>query len=131
MLDLKWPATTDIGSIANFAARLITGAARHDHITPILHRLHWIPISSRIKFKILLLTYKCVLGLAPSYLQEIMAPYEPRWSLCSEDKLMLKQANKVEQLPLETGVFFIYAAPPLWNNLPQDVRESGTVPVFK
>ena len=107
MLDLKWPATTDIGSIANFAARLITGAARHDHITPILHRLHWIPISSRIKFKILLLTYKCVLGLAPSYLQEIMAPYEPRWSLCSEDKLMLKQANKVNSF-LWRQLFFSY-----------------------
>ena len=29
-----------------------------EHITPVLRQLHWLPIASRIKFKILVLTYQ-------------------------------------------------------------------------
>ena len=40
--------------IQNIAARIITFTPRHDHITPILKQLHWLPIKRRIEFKILL-----------------------------------------------------------------------------
>src|SRR4029434_4789119 len=32
--------------------------------------LHWLPVKSRIDFKVLLLTYKALNGLAPNYLKE-------------------------------------------------------------
>ena len=41
--------------VQNIAARLITGTSRKDHITPLLKNLHWLPVRSRIIFKILLL----------------------------------------------------------------------------
>ncbi len=41
---------------------------KYDHITPILQSLHWLPIKFRISYKILLLTYKTLNGLAPAYL---------------------------------------------------------------
>ena len=56
--------------IQNAAARLVKGAPRFCHVTPLLFHLHWLPISYRIKFKILLLTFKCLYGLAPNYLIE-------------------------------------------------------------
>ena len=58
--------------IQNSAARLVTRSRTYDHITPILQNLHWLPIRSRIDFKILLLTYKCHHGTAPVYLQDLV-----------------------------------------------------------
>ena len=41
--------------IRNYTARLITRTSRHDHITPVLMGLHWLPVASRIHFKVLVL----------------------------------------------------------------------------
>ena len=55
-------------SVQNAAARLITRTRKFDHITPILRNLHWLPVRQRIDFKVVTLMYKCLQGLAPSYL---------------------------------------------------------------
>ena len=52
-------------SVQNAAARLITYSLKYDHITPILSDLHWLPVNERIKFKILLLTFKALHQQAP------------------------------------------------------------------
>ena len=49
---------------------------------------HWLPIESRSKFKILLLVYKCLYGLAPSYLLKRLS-LKPNRGLRSDDKLVL------------------------------------------
>ena len=38
--------------IQNTAARIVTLSKRFDHITPILFKLHWLPLGYRIHFKI-------------------------------------------------------------------------------
>ena len=55
-------------SVQNAAARFITGTRKYDHITPVLRNLHWLPVRQRIIFKIVTLMYRCLNGLAPSYL---------------------------------------------------------------
>ena len=55
--------------VQNAAARILTGDCRRCHITPVLKSLHWLPITSRIECKILMLTFKCVKDLAPNYLK--------------------------------------------------------------
>ena len=42
----------------NAEARLVAGAKKQGHITPVLQVLHWLPNRARIDFKILLITYK-------------------------------------------------------------------------
>ena len=42
------------------------------HITPILIQLHWLPVADRIKFKILLITFKALYNLAPSYISDMI-----------------------------------------------------------
>ena len=49
--------------VQNTAARLITGTRKFEHITPVLAALHWLPVSFRIQFKILLVTFKALNGL--------------------------------------------------------------------
>ena len=38
--------------IQNVAARLVLLAPRHHHSTPLLEKLHWLPILERIKYKV-------------------------------------------------------------------------------
>ena len=59
--------------VQNAAARLILGIGKFSHITPALYELHWLPVSLRIDYKILLLTFKCIYGLAPTYLRDLIS----------------------------------------------------------
>ena len=62
--------------IQNSAARLITKKIKFDPISPILKEHHWLPIKSRIEFKLLTMVFRCVQGSAPVYLQEIIQSYK-------------------------------------------------------
>ena len=42
------------------------------HISPVLMRLHWLPVKARVEFKILLLCHKAVHGAAPAYLTDMI-----------------------------------------------------------
>ena len=44
--------------VQNAAARLIYGLRKSEHITGTLKELHWLPVRSRIEYKIALLTFK-------------------------------------------------------------------------
>ena len=54
--------------VQNAAATVLTRISKRDHISPVLAYLQWLPVKSRIDFKILLLTYKALNGLSPLYL---------------------------------------------------------------
>ena len=47
-------------------------APRFCHISPLLRGLRWLPVKARIQFKILLITFKAVHGLAPKYLCDLL-----------------------------------------------------------
>ena len=113
----------------NAAARLITRSKKFDHISPILKQLHWLPVNYRIQFKILLLTYKAINGLAPPYIAELIEQYKPSRSLRSSDKLKLKIPRT--KLKSYGDRSFAYSAPQLWNQLPHDVCSAPTVENFK
>ena len=57
--------------IQNWAARLIDGAMRNSHATPLLKKLHWLPIAVRVEFKILLLTQRALNAQAPDTLNNV------------------------------------------------------------
>ena len=59
-------------SVLNTAAGIITFTCKYDHITPVLVRLHWLPVSYRIRFKVLLLTYKALNDLSPEHIFELL-----------------------------------------------------------
>jgi len=54
----------------NAAARLVFSASRYDQIMPLLHRLHWLRAPQRISFKLAVLVFQCLGGLAPTYLSD-------------------------------------------------------------
>ena len=64
--------------LQNSAARIVSRTRKYEHITPVLIKLHWLPIKFRIQFKVLLLVYKALNILAPKYIKELLVPYKPR-----------------------------------------------------
>ena len=64
---------TKLQRVQNAAARLVSNTRRFEHITPVLRQLHWLPVSFRINFKILLLTFKSLHGLSPVHLHDLIA----------------------------------------------------------
>ena len=75
--------------VQNAAARVLTRTKKREHITPVLASLHWLPVKSRIEFKILLLTFKSLNNMAPLYLKELIVPYQPTRALRSQNSSLL------------------------------------------
>ena len=115
--------------LQNTAARIVTRTAKSDHITPVLQDLHWLPVKSRIDFKVLLLTHKCLYGNAPMYLKELLHEYKPGRSLRSSDQSLLS----IPRTKLKTfgDRSFAAYAPKVWNALPGDLRKEMSVDSFK
>jgi len=60
--------TDRLQSVMNAAVRLIFSSRKYDHVTPLLHELHWLRMRQRIEYKLAVLVYHCLHGLAPPYL---------------------------------------------------------------
>lgn len=114
--------------VQNAAARLLTGTREYEHICPILPSLHWLPVHHRIHFKILLFAFKCLNGLAPPYISELLHPYRPTRSLRSADQLLLSAPKTKRKLKGDRA--FAVAAPKLWNDLPLHIRQASSLSVL-
>ena len=58
-----WPGlslTDRLQSVLNAAARLVFSARRSEHVTPLLLDLHWLKVPERIKFRLCVLTHRCL-----------------------------------------------------------------------
>ena len=123
--------TNKLQRVQNHAARVICKKKKRDHITPVLKELHWLPVRSRINFKILLLTYKCLAGKAPEYLCNLLncyrAPRTLRSNTLLAGTLVLQRFKRLKH----GGRSFSSAAPILWNCLPVEIRNANTVESFK
>ena len=62
---------------------------KYDSITPIMFKLHWLPVHSRIIFKLLLLVYKALNGKAPSYISSLLSHRKCSRSLRSSGQELL------------------------------------------
>ena len=117
--------------VHNVAARLVSNTHKFDHISPVLRQLHWLPVKFRVDFKILLLTFKALHGLAPKYICDLVTvKTASTYCLRSNNKVYLENP-KCKILKTLGGRSFQYAAPELWNKLPIDIQQSQSTAVFK
>ena len=111
----------------NAAARVVTKAKLRTKITPVLQSRHWLPITERTHFKVLLLTYKAVHGssistgagnqtcsfpqteiwyccsptrqfMAPAYLQELVTKHAPSRRLRSGTAAHLQGSSWLQHI---------------------------------
>ena len=116
--------------VLNAAARVTQQVPRYSHITPVLKSLHWLPIGFRVKFKIALLVFKALKGIAPSYLSGMLQPKPTsRYSMRSNNEnLLIIPRTRCKTFGDRA---FAVAGPQIWNNLPLHIRETENLDNFK
>ena len=115
--------------VLNCAARVVARVNRREHITGTLMELHWLPVSARIQYKVLLLTFKALYGLAPQYLSSLICVYTPARDLRSTDSGLLQVP--AARLKSYGHRAFTHCAPVLWNKLPHELRTQTSFSLFK
>ena len=117
--------------VQNRAARLCLTIPRRSRtpVLTLLKTLHWLPISLRIEFKILLLVFKCLNGLAPTYLSDLLNVRNTGRILRSSGEVLLDVPQSRTKTWGERS--FASCAPRLWNALPFCVRSAESVSSFK
>jgi len=115
--------------IQNAAARIVSLTKRAEHITPILINLHWLPINERIDYKILLLTFKALNGMAPGYIRDLLDIRYCNRTTRSSNEIVL---NIPKTRSVRYGDrCFAYAAPHLWNALPSELKSCTSLCSYK
>ena len=119
-----------IQRVQNCAARLYSRIGRRSSVRHVMRdELHWLPVQSRVVFKVAVLTYKIVHGKAPGYLSEVVTSCSSvtsgRMSLRSSDR---RDLTLVRHRTVRSGDrLFTYKSPKIWNDLPLHVREAPTL----
>ena len=127
------PASTlvPLQRVINATARMVVDFGPHDHVTPALYKLYWLPITERIKFKLYLLVHHSISGRAPSYLIELVtsvANVQGRATLRSAGRQDLVVSRS--RLVLSEQAISV-AAPRDWNSLPVDIWLITNTKLFK
>ena len=91
--------------------------------------LHWLLIVQRIHYKILLLTFKALDGMAPEYIQDLI-------KVLRKSRCLRSNAQNLLMIPKSTYAAygdrtFAYAAPTLWNKPSDECKEAESIDCFK
>ena len=114
--------------VQNYAARLVVRCDRRDHITPVLKKLHWLPVKQRVTYKIILLTFRALNGLAPIYIIDMLHRHRPTRALRSANNNDLQVPSTSSRYGDRT---FAASAPRLWNALPRELKIATSLISFK
>ena len=90
--------------------------------------LHWLKINECIVYKVCALMYKCIKGSAPQYLSEVVIKDHGH-------SLRSATLNNLPTVRCNTAIAhnsaFSSTGPRLWNMLPNDIKSSSDLEVFK
>ena len=116
-------------SVIHAAVRIVCGLRMFDHVSASLSEMHWLPINSRIKYKICVLMHQLVRGTGPVYLQQLIS--ERSYG----GRTMRSSSQHVYQIPKTYLKFgeraFSVSAPMVWNSIPLEIREINEMSLFK
>ena len=117
--------------VLNAAARFVADLHPRDHVTGTLRDLHWLPIKTRITYKLCTLMHASVYGAAPVYIRNMLTSVTElpgRSHLCSA-------ASGLYDVPRTRTKFgtrsFSVAGPTAWNALPLELRATADSACFR
>ena len=116
--------------VQNSAACLVMLSKKRDHITPLLHSLHWLPIRARIDYKLSVLCHNFFSGSSPHYLSSTLTVYKPKRCLRSSSDSNLLVIPRVKSVRYGERSF-TYCASKQWNSLPSELRAIPSTNAFK
>src|SRR6218665_3516320 len=126
LIGLPMTRLSPLQTVLNTAARLIARLPRYSHISYyIKEHLHWLPISTRIEYKVLLIVLKAQMGVAPKYLRDVILLPTSATSLrplhsMDRRELFVPRARTTMAMSRSFAVI----APALWIRLPPSARAS-------
>ena len=130
--DILWDNCTnqqksDIESVQNEAARIVSGATKYCNIQSMLAELKWETLADRRKKHKLITLYKMNHTISPQYLIDLLPAHE-------QTRYNLRTANNIPSITARTQLYqnsFLPATIREWNNLPLNVRNLPTLNAFK
>jgi len=117
--------TVSSGALNSTPSILVTSSRLH-------HDLHWLDVPQRVIFKLCMTVYKCLHGLAPKYIAELcvlVADVVGRRQLRSTSRGLLNFPRYNMSNYGRRALCF--AGPYIWNTLPEHIRQSTAIAVFK
>ena len=129
--------------IQNNLARVVFRTHRRASAEPLLKKLHWLPISKRIKYKLAILTHSAINISQPSYLTDLISvakkPRVTRLNTRSSQLQTEASCPTHESKLLTRPVWklaaerpsFCYSAPAVWNSLSPDLRSVLSLDAFR
>ena len=122
------PASTfaPLQRVRNAAVWLVHDWESREHVTPVMSKLHWLPIAVRIKFK--------PFGIpcsAPSYLTELVTPVENITGRASHRSAGRHDLVVLHSRLVSSERAFSVAALRAWNSLSVDIRLITDTKLFK
>ena len=114
--------------VQNFAARVVLGLRKFDHISQGRKSLRWLDVIEKVLFNDLVLAFKCVNGLAPDYLVK----YFVKRSAVHNRNTRGCNNFVVPRCRLSTGQrAFSYRGPREWNGLAENIKNIKEINSFK
>ena len=113
------------------AAKDILGKTKSDSSRDCLMALHWLPVQERIEFKILTLVCKYIVREAPAYLMDMIQERDMHWEGLRSNrdhKSLVVPQTKRQTFASRS---FSVVGPMLWNSLPNTIKQSNSLDVFK
>ena len=101
-------------------------------MTKVLHDLHWLSVASKIKYKLLIVTFKAIRTGTPGYLSDLLVKQTTTrrtrsQSIDDPDRLVVPLYSGERS----AGTSFSVVAPKLLNSLPANIRSSRSLDTFK
>ena len=117
-------------AVLNAAARLVFRLRRYDHVTDALAILHWLRLPERVNFKLALMAYRVLNGMAPSY--NLLVPVS---NLPGRRRLRSSFTQQLLVPPYRLSTVgrrsFSVAASTFWNTLPNDIQSAPSLSSFR
>ena len=114
-------------SVQYEAARICLGALKRTPRHLLLNELGWPTLATRRKYFKLILFYKMVNRLTPAYLSDLV-PFDVQPTVNVRNRRSLRQIKFTSN---RFGNSFLPSAIKLWNDLPDDIRQSTSLAQFK
>jgi len=83
------PLSSLLQRVQTSVARIVLPSLSHQPATALLSELHWLPVNTRIIFKLACLTYKLLTTGQPAYLRMLLHHYLPTRILRSTNEFFL------------------------------------------
>ena len=117
---------TQLESVHNEAARIVSGASKLCSIQNLLEELGWETIQERRSKHKLVIFYKIINDLTQEYLSNLLPPL-----VSDTNPYNLRNSDNIQSIRARTNLFFNSFLPSTWNNLSEDIRNAHTVTSFK